>query len=69
MYTIEVRGDTLIARNHRLDDTVLQAGEKEDIFTGANVTWSFERDRNGRVIGLYLANGPHPGRGGSPRIP
>jgi CubicO group peptidase (beta-lactamase class C family) len=57
MYTIEVRGDTLIARNHRLDDIPLQAGDKEDTFTGSNGAWSFERDRNGRVIGLYLANG------------
>lgn len=57
MYTIEVRGDSLVAANHRLGDAALRPGEKEDTFTGANVTWSFERDRNGRVIGVYLANG------------
>lgn len=57
MYTIEVRGDTVIAKNIRLDDVILRAGAKADTFDGGNIAWSFERDRNGKVIGLYLANG------------
>ncbi len=57
MYTISVRGDTIIASNIRLDDITLGAPTQADTFVGGNVTWSFERDRNGQVIGMYLANG------------
>ena len=57
LYTIEVRGDTLFARNIRTDDAQLRPGEKADTFSSGGVTWGFERDRNGRVIGMYLSNG------------
>jgi CubicO group peptidase (beta-lactamase class C family) len=56
LYTLEVRGDSLFARNIRTDAVRLRPGEA-DTFTATNITWSFERDRNGRVIGLYLSNG------------
>jgi hypothetical protein len=42
--------------HRRLDDAELTAGE-EDIFSGGNFTFSFERDRNGQLIGFYLSNG------------
>jgi hypothetical protein len=56
LYTVEARGDSLFARNIRTDAVRLRPGEA-DTFTATNITWSFERDRNGRVIGLYLSNG------------
>jgi CubicO group peptidase (beta-lactamase class C family) len=55
-YTLVVRGDTLVARQRRLDDIALSPA-KEDAFDGGDLTWAFERDRNGEVIGFYLANG------------
>jgi CubicO group peptidase (beta-lactamase class C family) len=55
-YTLVVRGDTLVARQRRLDDITLSPA-KEDAFDGGDLTWAFERDRNGEVIGFYLANG------------
>ena len=57
IYTLEMRGDTLVARHIRTDDVPLRAGGTADTFNGANAVWTFERDRNGRVIGFYLANG------------
>jgi hypothetical protein len=39
-----------------LDDANLTAGEK-DSFAGGGFSFSFERDRNGRVIAFYLSNG------------
>jgi CubicO group peptidase (beta-lactamase class C family) len=57
VYTIELRGDTLVAKHIRTDDATLRSAEQADTFNGANATWTFERDRNGRVIGFYLANG------------
>jgi CubicO group peptidase (beta-lactamase class C family) len=55
-YTFEVRGDTLVARQRRIDDIPLRPA-KEDAFSGGDLEWAFERDRNGVVIGFYLANG------------
>ncbi len=57
MYTIIARGDTIIASNIRMDDITLGTPSKADTFVGGGVTWTFERDRNGQVIGMYLANG------------
>ncbi len=57
MYTLEMRGDSLVARHLRMDDARLRAADKVDTFNSGNVTWTFERDRNGRVIGVYLSNG------------
>jgi hypothetical protein len=55
-YTITLETDTLVVRQARLDDANLNPGER-DTFSGGGFTFSFERDRNGRVIGFYLANG------------
>ncbi len=57
VYTLELRGDTLVARHIRTDDATLRSSGQADTFNGANAVWTFERDRNGRVIGFYLANG------------
>jgi len=57
MYTLELRGDTLLARHLRTDDARLRSGATADTFDGANAVWTFERDRNGKVIGFYLSNG------------
>ncbi len=43
-------------RHRRLDEFRLRPGEP-DPFTGGDFTFAFERDRNGQVIGFYLANG------------
>ena len=54
-YTIALEEERLVARQRRMDDIRLTPGD-EDTFSGASLTFSFERDRNGRVIGFYLAN-------------
>lgn len=54
-YTIVLEEERLVARQRRMDDIRLTPGD-EDTFSGASLTFSFERDRNGRVIGFYLAN-------------
>jgi hypothetical protein len=43
-------------RQRRLDDTKLTPGAK-DAFSGGNLSFSFERDRNGKIIGFYVSNG------------
>ncbi len=55
-YTIKLKDETLVVFQRRLDDANLTAG-KEDTFSGGGFTFSFERDRNGQVIGFYLSNG------------
>ena len=55
-FTIALKNDTLVARQARLDDATLTPGAK-DTFAGGGFTFSFERDRNARVIGFYLSNG------------
>ncbi|MFC1529506.1 serine hydrolase domain-containing protein [Gemmatimonadota bacterium] len=55
-YTIEVKEERLVVFHRRLDDATLTAGV-EDTFSGGGLTFSFERDRNGQVIGFYVANG------------
>lgn len=54
-YTIELENETLVMHQRRLDDANLTAGV-EDTFSGGGLTLSFERDRNGQVIGFYLSN-------------
>lgn len=49
-------GARLVLKHRRLDDARLTAGD-EDTFAGGGLTVSFERDRNGKVIGFYLSNG------------
>jgi CubicO group peptidase (beta-lactamase class C family) len=55
-YTIALEEEALVLRHRRLDDTILSPGE-EDTFSGGILTISFERDRNGQVIGFYASNG------------
>ncbi len=54
-FTLEVENDTLVAHHARLDDANLTAG-RQDTFSGGGFTFTFERDRNSRVIGFYLSN-------------
>ncbi|MEZ4457558.1 MAG: serine hydrolase [Gemmatimonadales bacterium] len=55
-YTIAVNADTLVVRQRRLDEAKLTPGEP-DRFAGGGLNFAFERDRNGKVIGFYVANG------------
>lgn len=55
--TIVQRGDTLLLRQRRHEDAVLVPQAAADSFEGRTLTLSFERDRNGAVIGFYAANG------------
>ncbi|MFV1987211.1 MAG: serine hydrolase domain-containing protein [Gemmatimonadota bacterium] len=55
-YTIVLEDETLVVHHRRLDDADLEVGE-EDTFSGGGLTFSFERDRNGKVIGFYIDNG------------
>jgi len=55
-YTIVVEEEGLVVRRRRHEDASLSPGER-DAFSGAGLTYSFERDRNGVVIGFYLSNG------------
>jgi len=56
-YTLAVEDGELVMRHRRLDETKLTPGEKPDTFSGGNLNFAFERDRNGQVIGFYVANG------------
>ena len=42
-------------QHRRLDDRNLTPGEEDD-FSGGGLALSFERDRNGQVIGFYMSN-------------
>jgi hypothetical protein len=55
-YTVTLEEEALVLRQRRIDDVRLEP-EQEDTFAGNNLTVSFERDRNRRVIGFYLSNG------------
>ena len=55
-YTIVVEDSALVMQHRRLDDSKLTSGE-EDSFSSQGGPVSFERDRNGTVIGMYLASG------------
>jgi hypothetical protein len=55
-YTLTVKDSALVLHRRRLEDANLTA-DKKDTFSGGGLTFSFERDRNGQVIGFYLANG------------
>lgn len=56
-YTIAVEKDTLKVSRPRVDDARLTVGQEPDRFAGAGLQFAFERDRNGVVIGFYVANG------------
>lgn len=55
-FTIVLEEGELVARHRRLDEATLTPGE-EDTLSGGSFTFTFERDRNGQVIGFYLSNG------------
>ncbi len=54
-YTITLDEDHLVLQQRRRDDADLTPGEKDE-FSGGGLQISFERDRNGQVIGFYVAN-------------
>ena len=54
-YTFEVDDGELVAHQRRLGRFTLQPGEEEN-FAGGGLSFVFERDRNGEVIGFYLSN-------------
>lgn len=56
-YDISRESDTLVVHHRRLDDARLTAGDEKDTFSAGIMSYSFERDRNGIVIGFYLSNG------------
>lgn len=55
-YAFTVEDGDLVLRQRRLDRAELEPGE-EDQFSGGGLSFAFERDRNGQVIGFYVANG------------
>ncbi len=54
-YAFTVEDGTLVLHQRRLDRAELEPGE-EDRFSGGGLSFAFERDRNGQVIGFYLSN-------------
>lgn len=56
-YTLVVTGDSLILRQRRHDDVRLAPGNTTDSFSGRDLTFAFERDRNGVIVGFYVSNG------------
>ncbi len=54
-YTFTVEDGDLVMQQRRLDAATLTPGEK-DSFSGGGMSYAFERDRNGQVIGFYLSN-------------
>ena len=55
-HTVAMEDDGLVVHRRRYDDASLSAGG-EDTFSGGGLTYAFERDWNGVVIGFYLSNG------------
>lgn len=55
-YRVALGDEVLLVYHRRIDDAELTTGE-EDTFSSGGLTYSFERDRNGEVIGFYLSNG------------
>jgi len=56
-YTFVVEDGALVLQQRRMEDATLEPGGERDSFTGRNLSFTFERDRNGEVIGFYVANG------------
>ena len=54
-YTFSVEEGALVMRQRRLGRVILAPGEV-DRFSGGRLSFAFERDRNGQVIGFYLSN-------------
>ncbi|MCH7562893.1 MAG: serine hydrolase [Gemmatimonadetes bacterium] len=55
-YVVTLEEDRLVLQHRRMDDRNLKPGAV-DAFAGGGLQVSFERDRNGRVIGFYMSNG------------
>jgi len=55
-YDVVVEDSSLVMQHRRVDDLSLTSGD-EDSFTSNGGPVTFERDKNGNVIGMYLANG------------
>ncbi|WP_420617126.1 serine hydrolase [Candidatus Palauibacter sp.] len=55
-YAFSVEDGSLVLHQRRLDRAELEPGE-EDQFSGGGMSFAFERDRNGQVIGFYVSNG------------
>lgn len=55
-YDIMVEDSALVVKQRRMDDVTLVSGA-EDAFTANGGPVTFERDKNGQVIGMYLSNG------------
>ncbi len=54
-YSFTVEEGDLVMHQRRLDMVTLTPGEI-DSFSGGGLSFAFERDRNGQVIGFYLSN-------------
>ena len=54
-YAFKVADGELVMHQRRLGEVTLTPGE-EDQFSGGGLSFAFERDRNGQVIGFYLGN-------------
>ena len=54
-YSFTVQDGELVLHHRRLDRATLTPGERDN-FSGGNMSFAFERDRNGQVIGFYVAN-------------
>lgn len=55
-YQLVLGDGALVVQRRRYEDAELSAGD-EDSFSGGGLTYDFERDRNGVVIGFYVSNG------------
>lgn len=55
-YDLEVEDEALQLTQRRIGTDALEPGEK-DAFSGSGFQLSFERDRNGQIIGVYVSNG------------
>ncbi len=55
-YAFTVEEGDLVVHQRRLDRATLTPGERDN-FSGGGMTFAFERDRNGQVIGFYVSNG------------
>lgn len=56
-YTVAVEDSALVLKHRRMDDISLTPGEEDTFTSGVFTPVTFERDRNGRIIAFYLANG------------